>query len=99
MHCKTGADRAGIFASLYLMHEGMVAEQAMDQLGIRYGHIKQASTGILDRFFEQYIAYNRKVPTPFLTWVDTVYDPDELQRSFRGRPLATAFVDVILRRE
>jgi hypothetical protein len=40
---------------------------------------------VLDYFFERYISDNDISPIPFLDWVDHVYDPDELQRSFRGR--------------
>jgi protein tyrosine/serine phosphatase len=100
VHCKSGADRVGLLSGLYLvLHKGLPIQQAAGQLDIRYGHIKQARTGILDRFFEQYDAYNRKVPTPFLTWVDTVYDPSELQRSVDWRSWAIILVDWILCRE
>jgi len=100
VHCKSGADRAGLFSSLYLVfQEGLPVELAMRQLGIRYGHIKQADTGVLDRFFERYVAYNSIMPTPFLTWVDSIYDPDELKQSFDARPWAVIVVDWILSRE
>ncbi len=100
VHCKTGADRAGLFSSLYLVfREGLPIEQATGQLDIRYGHIKQAHTGVLDHFFARYIAYNEQTPTPFLTWLDTVYDPHELKQSFRARSWAVVAVDWILRRE
>ncbi len=100
VHCKTGADRAGLLSSLYLIfREGVPIEQATGQLHIRYGHIKQAHTGVLDKFFERYIAYNNQTPTPFLTWLDTVYDPHELKQSFRARSWAVVAVDWILRRE
>jgi len=100
VHCKTGADRAGLFSGLFLvLHEGLPVERALGQLHIRYGHIKHARTGILDRFFESYIAYNRQAPTPFSTWVDTVYDPHELKQSFLPRSWANVVVDWILRRE
>ena len=54
MHCKSGADRAGLASTLYLiLHEGVPVEQAMAQLSARYGHFKQADTGIIDAFFQQ----------------------------------------------
>ncbi len=100
VHCKSGADRAGLFCALTLIfREGAPVEQAIGQLGLRYGHIKQARTGILDHFFERYIAYNREIPTPFLTWLDSVYDRQELRRSFRAQSWANVAVDWILRRE
>ncbi len=46
VHCKTGADRAGLLTGLYLVfQEGLPIEEAMRQLDIRYGHIEQAHTG------------------------------------------------------
>jgi len=40
---------------------------------------------VLDYFFERYIDDNVVRPMPFLEWVDKIYDPEELQRSFRRR--------------
>lgn len=100
IHCKSGADRVGLLSGLYLVfQEGLPVEQAMRQLDIRYGHIKQAHTGVLDRFFEQYSAYNSITPIPFLDWVETVHDPVELKQSFRARSWAVVAVDWILQRE
>ncbi|MFP4002702.1 MAG: tyrosine-protein phosphatase, partial [Alphaproteobacteria bacterium] len=49
MHCKSGADRAGIASVLYLfLHEGVPMEKARRQLSLRYGHIRQSKTGVLD---------------------------------------------------
>ena len=47
MHCKSGADRAGLISTLY-MHivEGQPIEKAVEQLSLKYGHIKQADTGV-----------------------------------------------------
>ena len=100
VHCKTGADRAGLASSLYLLlREGLPIEDAIGQLGFRYGHIKQARTGILDCFFECYMERNEEVPTPFLTWLETAYDPEELIRSFQPQSWANILADGILRRE
>ena len=42
MHCKSGADRAGIVAVMYkLLHEKAPFEEAVEQLSFKYGHIKQ----------------------------------------------------------
>jgi hypothetical protein len=38
-------------------------------------------------------------PMPFFEWVDTVYDPDELKRTFRSKGWANRLVDSVLRRE
>ncbi|HXF52959.1 MAG TPA: sulfur transferase domain-containing protein [Hyphomicrobiaceae bacterium] len=100
MHCKSGADRAGLMSVLFrFIKEGVPLEEAKKELSLRYGHIRQADTGILDHFFEAYLEHNRACPIPFFEWVDTVYDPDELKRSFRAKGWANRLVNDILRRE
>lgn len=100
MHCKSGADRAGLMSVLYLIaREGVPVETARAQLGLKYGHVRQADTGILDYFFERYLEDNAKVPTPFFDWVAHVYDPVELRRTFGASGWANTLVNTILRRE
>ena len=100
MHCKSGADRAGLMSALYKhLREGKPIAEAKDQLALRFGHMRQADTGVLDEFFERYLADNAVRPMPFLQWVDTVYDPDELKRSFRAKGWANRVVNSILVRE
>lgn len=54
MHCKSGADRAGLMATLYLFfHEGAPLDEAMKQLSFRYGHVKHGKTGVIDYTFQQ----------------------------------------------
>jgi protein tyrosine phosphatase (PTP) superfamily phosphohydrolase (DUF442 family) len=100
MHCKSGADRAGIMSVLYrYLHEGVPLAEAKTELSLKYGHIRQADTGILDYFFEKYIEDNAARPMPFFEWVETVYDPDELKRTFRAKGWANRLVDSVLQRE
>lgn len=100
MHCKSGADRAGLMSAFFKhFHEGQPIEMAKQQLSLRYGHVRQADTGVLDYFFERYLADNARKPVPFLEWVDTIYDPEELKRSFRSRGWANRVVNSVLRRE
>jgi protein tyrosine phosphatase (PTP) superfamily phosphohydrolase (DUF442 family) len=100
MHCRSGADRVGMMSALYLyMKEGVPLEQARKELSLRYGHIRQADTGILDYFFERYLEDNARRPVPFFDWVETVYDPDELKRSFAALRWANRIVVSVLRRE
>lgn len=100
MHCKSGADRAGLMSVLYrYLHEDVPLEEAKRELSLKYGHIRQAHTGILDYFFERYLADNARRPMPFFEWVDTVYDPDELKSTFRSKGWANRLVDSVLRRE
>lgn len=100
MHCKSGADRAGLMGVLYrMLHEGRPVEEAVEQLSWKYGHIRQAKVGMIDYFFEQYRRYNQEKPTPFLDWVDRVYDPAAVKASFMSQWWANLVVDKILRRE
>jgi protein tyrosine/serine phosphatase len=100
MHCKSGADRAGIMSVLYrFLHEGVPLPEAKRELSLRYGHVRQADTGILDYFFDTYLEDTRARPMPFFEWVDTVYNPDELKRTFCAKGWANRIVDSILRRE
>jgi protein tyrosine/serine phosphatase len=86
MHCKSGADRAGLMSVLYkFLEEGVPLIEAKRQLSLRYGHSRHGDSAILDQFFERYLDDNRRRPMPFLDWVNKVYDPEDLQRSFRGR--------------
>ncbi len=100
MHCKSGADRAGLMCVLYrFLHEGVPLKEATRELSLKYGHIRQADTGILDYFFERYLADSAEQPMPFFEWVDTVYDPDELKRTFQAKGWANRLVNSVLQRE
>ncbi len=100
MHCKSGADRAGFMSVLYLvLRKGEPVESAMRHLSLRYGHVRQAKTGILDFFFEQYLAYARSRPIDFLTWVKEVYDPEAVKAAFHAQWWANIVVDRVLGRE
>src|SRR5690349_7000183 len=56
MHCKSGADRAGIMSVLYQhFRKGQPIGQALHMLDSKYLHIKQGKTGVLDYLFETYL--------------------------------------------
>jgi protein tyrosine/serine phosphatase len=100
MHCKSGADRAGLMSQLYLVfRKGESVASTRRQLSMAYGHVRQAKTGILDYFFTAYLAFNAKTPMDFLEWVTTVYDREALTRDFRSQWWASMVTDRILRRE
>jgi protein tyrosine/serine phosphatase len=98
MHCKSGADRAGLASGLMIMFAGGTTSQALGQLSWRFGHIKQAKTGILDAFFLRYQreAEGRK---PFLDWIRQDYDEAALRRDFRANGLASFVNDWVLAHE
>ena len=56
MHCKSGSDRAGVMAVLYQhFRKGQTIDQAIDQFGLKYLHIREGKTDVLDHFFETYL--------------------------------------------
>jgi protein tyrosine phosphatase (PTP) superfamily phosphohydrolase (DUF442 family) len=100
VHCKSGADRAGLFAALYLLiREGRTAAEALGQLAPRYGHFRFAKTGILDAFLQRYRAEGEANGVPFLEWVERVYDPAALMRDFKPRFWSDFLVERVMRRE
>lgn len=99
IHCKSGADRAGLASALFLhFDQGLPVGEAARQLSLRFGHIRQADTGVLDAFLERYLADTAKEPMDFMTWVETRYDREELQRSFSASGWASRLLR-LLRRE
>ena len=100
MHCKSGADRVGLMSVIYLIvAEACPAERAISELGLRYGHIRQARTGVLDAVIEAYILHASREPVDFLRWAETHYDAQAVTASFRSRSWANMLVDAILGRE
>ncbi len=98
MHCKSGADRAGLASALAIIFEGGTSAQALRQLSLRFGHFKRSKTGILDAFFLLY-AEQAEGRVPFLDWVRDQYDEDKLRASFRVHGLSSFVNDHILARE
>jgi hypothetical protein len=98
MHCKSGADRAGLASGLVLMFEGGTAADALGQLALRFGHFRNAPPGILDAFFLRYQA-EAEGRLPFLDWMKHEYDEDALRRDFRANGIASFVNDRLLRRE
>ena len=100
VHCKSGADRAGFMAALYLvLHEKRPVREAMRQLSLRYGHFRFAKTGILDAFFEMYLRDGEAAGLSFTDWVRERYDPEALERAFKPGFFSDLLVDRIMHRE
>ena len=98
MHCKSGADRAGLASGLVLMFEGGSADEALQQLSWRFGHFNRSRTGILDAFFLRY-RRDGEGRLPFLDWVRDEYDETALKCDFTAGKLASFVNDAVLRRE
>lgn len=98
-HCKSGADRAGFAAALYMLLQGCDVSKAQAQLSWRYLHFKGASTGLLDAFLDAYRQAYETSGVGFMAWLETEYDRDEISRGFQTRGVSTWLVDKVLRRE
>ena len=101
IHCKSGADRAGLMSVLYRHFiEGDPLEIAVKQLSMKYGHFRWADTGRLDFFFDKFFEYQQTNPdTDFLTWLQTVYDKSALDNEFKATGWANIVVNMLLKRE
>lgn len=84
-HCKSGADRAGLVAALYLLEvEGATSDDARAMLSTKYLHHKGSRTGVLDAFLEAFIAAKEATGVRFEDWVVSDYDPTALQAEFNA---------------
>jgi protein tyrosine/serine phosphatase len=101
MHCKSGADRAGIMAVFYRhFRQGQSIRQALDQLSPRYLHVRAGLTGVLDYIFERYLAEGEPAGLTFLQWTQSpAYDPVAIKADFRANWWGTLLADKFLRRE
>lgn len=100
VHCKSGADRAGLFAALYMiLRQGATVAEARSQLALRFGHFRHAKTGILDAFLDAYERDGEAAGLTFEDWAMRVYDPEALARDFRPTLWSTLIADRLIRRE
>jgi protein tyrosine phosphatase (PTP) superfamily phosphohydrolase (DUF442 family) len=100
LHCKSGADRAGLMSALFLiLKAGVPVAEAKRQLSLRFGHIRQADTGVLDFVFDSYLAHSSREPIAFLDWVDQHYDENALGQQFKADCLANVVVNKLISRE
>lgn len=101
MHCKSGADRAGIASAVFLLtQEHCTPEQARRQLSFwRFGHVRWAKTGILDHFLDAYTQAHAASGIGFIDWVSREYDRDAVLNSYRSKRWANWLVDRVLHRE
>ena len=101
VHCKSGADRAGIMSLLYMhFRKGKTIREAMDQLHLRYLHVRQGKTGVLDYLFERYLTEGEPAGLSFVEWVKSpMYDPAGLRADFKARMWGSLLTERLLRRE
>ena len=83
MHCKSGADRTGLMAAIYLLAiEGRPVKEAQKQLSVRFVHLNFTKTGILDYVIDSYAQRLKQGDISFRDWVATEYDQDAAQEAF-----------------
>jgi protein tyrosine phosphatase (PTP) superfamily phosphohydrolase (DUF442 family) len=99
-HCKSGADRAGMMAALYLvLHEGRTVAEARRQLHLRFGHVRHGKTGVLGAFFDAYERDHPDGAVPLAEWVETRYNRNAITTEFRPLRLGVFVTEKLLRRE
>ena len=86
MHCKSGADRAGLASALYLIdQEGMGVDAIREQLSFKYLHLRKSKTGVLDQLLDDYATRNATDPISIRDWIATQYDETATQASFDAK--------------
>ncbi len=84
-HCKSGADRAGFVAAMYLMiFEDLPVQVARKQLGLKYIHLKNTKTGVQDYILDIYEARLAHGEIGFEDWI---------RREYRANPIQAGFVE------
>ncbi len=101
MHCKSGADRAGIMAVFYKhFRQGKPIRESLAQLSPKYLHVRAGLTGVLDYIFERYLAEGEPAGQSFADWVQTpAYDPVAIKADFKAGWWGTQVTERWLRRE
>ncbi len=100
IHCKSGADRTGLAAGIWLLVRGGTVGAGAGPALAALRACGGGATGILDAFFRSYAAFvKRHGAKPFLDWVRDDYSEDALRAEFRSTPWADRLVDGVLRRE
>lgn len=85
MHCKSGADRAGLASALWLLHmEGASVERAQRELSFRYLHLRNSPTGVLGHMLDRYAAHKGDSDLTIREWIETQYDAQGLTQEWRA---------------
>ncbi len=85
MHCKSGADRAGLASALYVLDQGGTVAEAQRQLSVRFLHLRFTKTGVQDHMLDLYAERLSRGSISIRDWVRTEYDPAQLAASFANK--------------
>ena len=101
MHCKSGADRAGVMSVLYAhLHLGLPVREALRELSFRHLHVRAGKTGVIDYTLEKYLREVEPTGLSFHDWTQgPSYDPAALKAEFRAGWWGTLLTERVLRRE
>ena len=85
-HCKSGADRAGFVAAMYLLiFEHAPIAEAKKQLSIRYMHLDFTKTGVQDYVLRVFEARQGLGEIGFEDWIRTEYRAKAIQPAWEAR--------------
>ena len=101
IHCKSGADRAGMMAVFYRhFHLGEPISVAMAELSKKYLHSREGLTGVLDYTLEKYVSEIEPRGISFIDWIDSPdYDPKAIRAEFKAGWWGTLLTEKLLKRE
>jgi len=101
MHCKSGADRAGLMSVLYRHFKlGEPIAVALRELSLARLHVRQGKTGVLDYVFERYLSEAEPQGISFEDWVRSdAYDPKAIKADFHASWWGNLLTERLLRRE
>lgn len=101
IHCKSGADRAGLMAALYrYLAKGEPMAQAKSELGRRTLHNREGKTGVLDEVLETYADRYESKGVGLIEWMSGPdYDPSLITHDYRAKWWGHLFFERCLRRE
>ena len=86
LHCKSGADRAGLVSAMYLIvQKKLSVTEAKKQLSFKYLHLDFTKTGILDYILDVFSQRLKIENIDFLDWVKQEYNAEILNSSFKSR--------------
>ncbi|SLN47611.1 fused DSP-PTPase phosphatase/NAD kinase-like protein [Roseisalinus antarcticus] len=86
MHCKSGADRTGLAAVLWMMlKEGQRLDEARRQLHWTHLHWRNSAAGIMDDILDLYEARNARAPIAIDTWIRTEYTKEAAKAAHAAR--------------
>jgi protein tyrosine/serine phosphatase len=102
MHCKSGADRAGMMSVLYAHYRlGLPIGEAMRrELSFRTLHVRQGKTGVIDYAFELYLRDGEPKGLSLIDWMRRPeYDPKAIKAEFQAGMWGSLLTEKLLRRE